>query len=177
VTLSNRRQHLSARLTRGDTLVSERGGSVSLALCAIGRGSALTPVAPTAPRSSGDRITYAHAGVGEWLANGPFGIEQVFTVARRPAGDGALTLALGGNLPTTTHLAFGGPTVFAVTLGGTGAVHTFLTPWALGVTRAGAGAGSVTGGPIDCPAVSCAGEARVGRDVTLTATAAPGGKG
>lgn len=95
-TLSNRRQKLSARLTRDDALVSARGGSVSLALQAIGRGRALTPVARTAPRSSANRVTYAHRGVSTWLANGPFGIEQGFTVLRRPAGDGPLTLALGG---------------------------------------------------------------------------------
>jgi hypothetical protein len=45
-------------------------------------------------------VTLRRAGSREWYAAGPLGIEQGFTVARRPGGTGALTLALvlGGSL-------------------------------------------------------------------------------
>jgi hypothetical protein len=52
-----------------------------------------------APTAQAYRVTYGRAGVHEWYAAGPLGIEQGSTVAQRPAGTAdPLTLAwrLGG---------------------------------------------------------------------------------
>ncbi|MHB1836094.1 MAG: hypothetical protein ACYCXW_14130, partial [Solirubrobacteraceae bacterium] len=48
----------------------------------------------------GDRVSYRLQGLSEWFAAGPLGIEQGFTVQRRPSGGGPLSLALdiGGAL-------------------------------------------------------------------------------
>jgi hypothetical protein len=95
--LVSRAQRITGRFTRRDALVRGRGGSVSLALRAIGRGTALAPVSRAMPRARSNRVTYGHRGVSEWFANGPLGIQQGFTLADRPSGDGWLTLALGAS--------------------------------------------------------------------------------
>ncbi len=84
--------------------VSVDGGGVRLSLggLAVGRAGRLRPLAAVAPRARGDRVVYARgSGVSEWYAAGPLGLEQGFTLSRRPAGrSGAVTLALAlGGLP------------------------------------------------------------------------------
>ena len=76
--------------------VGAPGGRSSMGLTSIGRGARLRSLGPVAPRTRSNRVTYRHqSGVTEWYAAGPLGIEQGFTVARRPAGgNGPLTLAL-----------------------------------------------------------------------------------
>src|SRR5262249_2051778 len=59
-----------------------------------------TRVADAAPTAHRNRVSYVHAGLREWYAAGPLGIEQGFTVTQRPAGNGPVTLnlTLGGSL-------------------------------------------------------------------------------
>jgi nucleoside-specific outer membrane channel protein Tsx len=81
--------------------VDTAGGSLSMALRTIGHGPKLQLVRAISPSAHGNRVTYQRVGVAEWYASGPLGIEQGFTITRRPAGaDGLLTLALalGGSL-------------------------------------------------------------------------------
>ncbi|MEA2209999.1 MAG: hypothetical protein QOF54_2476 [Solirubrobacteraceae bacterium] len=88
-------QSLSARF--GASTVSVRSGSATLGLqlTAAGYGGSLRPLAAVAPRAAApNRVEYPRGGVNEWYANGPFGIEQGFTVDRRPSSSGATTLAL-----------------------------------------------------------------------------------
>jgi hypothetical protein len=40
-------------------------------------------------------VSYERAGIKEWYANGPLGLEQGFTVDHRVDGRGALTLVVG----------------------------------------------------------------------------------
>ena len=49
------------------------------------------------PQAHANEVVYQRGAFAEWYANGPLGLEQGFTVARRPAGRdaGALTLSLG----------------------------------------------------------------------------------
>jgi hypothetical protein len=68
---------------------------VRLALSGFGYASAVRRVGRVAPRADGNRVEYAHAGVREWYANGPLGLEQGFDVPGRPAaGSGPLTFSL-----------------------------------------------------------------------------------
>ncbi len=97
----NVRQQLGASFTRSGATVLSRGLRLSLRLRAIGYGASLRPLGEVAPSASANRVTYAHAGVSEWYANGPLGIEQGFTVARRAGAratgsqaEGRLTLAM-----------------------------------------------------------------------------------
>jgi hypothetical protein len=76
--------------------IASGAASARLRLAAIGHGAALRPVDSVAPRVRANRVDYAHAGVREWWANGPLGLEQGFDLPARPAGEhGPLTLSLG----------------------------------------------------------------------------------
>src|SRR5271170_629535 len=62
---------------------------------------ALAPVGPVVAHAHANRVSYAHAGVSEWYANGPLGLEQGFTIFSAPKARGAgpltLSIALTGN--------------------------------------------------------------------------------
>jgi len=77
------------------------GAAASLSLVAVGRGARVHRIATVAPVARSGRVVLAHPGIGEWYAAGPLGVEQGFTVARRPAGARGqlvLSLRLGGGL-------------------------------------------------------------------------------
>jgi PKD repeat protein len=105
------RAHLSSA---GVSMSTDRG-SLSMALSTIGRGGRPAALAGTAPHASANRVSYSHTGVAQWYAAGPLGIEQGFTLTRRPAGhSGPVTLALklGGSLRATrsgSQVEFVGP--------------------------------------------------------------------
>src|SRR4051794_6238630 len=98
----NRSQRLGARFSRSGVTVASGPAQARLRLAASGRGRALQPVGPAAPRASANRVDYAHGGIGEWWANGPLGLEQGFDVESRPAGPAGapptLALAVAGDL-------------------------------------------------------------------------------
>ncbi len=94
-------QRLTASFAHGGVSVTSGASWFGLRLAAVGFGTSLHTIAAAVPRAHGSRVTYIRPGLTEWYANGPFGLEQGFTVAR-PAGDGlsplTLRLALSGNL-------------------------------------------------------------------------------
>ncbi len=102
LTAENSAQGLSARFDRGMVSVSATGLALDLSLRAFGWGASRTSVATSRPVARGNGVSYARAGLSEWYRNGPYGIEQGFTVARPPAGAriGPLTVAmeLSGNV-------------------------------------------------------------------------------
>jgi MYXO-CTERM domain-containing protein len=127
----NRAQGLRARW--GDDGVSvqprtEDGPTVQLTLTSWGRQS-LEPVAPApfeegGPRADGAvdvdgtpllRLMASHGPVTEWWENRAEGLEQGFTIARAPAGDGPLRLVL-----SVTGARVTGEAADAVTLEGAG---------------------------------------------------------
>jgi hypothetical protein len=116
---TNPAQHLRVRFGRSGVSLSSGATRVGLSLRALGYGASLRGVGAVAPRAKADRVVYAHAGVSEWYANGPLGLEQGFTIPTAPSGHsrGALTLsmALSGN--ARPSLAVGGE---SITLGSTG---------------------------------------------------------
>ncbi len=59
----------------------------------------------TAPSAAANRVSYHGAGLSEWYANGPFGLEQGFTVARAPSAGRALqiTFCVSGSRPSLSH--------------------------------------------------------------------------
>ncbi len=59
----------------------------------FGRPGAMRDVAPSYPKPNGARVEYAHDGFSEWYENTPRGLEQCFTIDRRPPGDGPLAVA------------------------------------------------------------------------------------
>jgi hypothetical protein len=80
--------------------------TLALRLTGIGRGQRLLPLSATAPRASANEVRYRHRSIGghgslsEYYGSGPYGLEQSFTIARRPQGSGELMLAIhaGGSL-------------------------------------------------------------------------------
>ena len=95
-------QRLTLRFTRSGVSVRSGRGQMGLALREIGYGTRLHSVGGSSPRAAANRVSYAlGAGVREWYANGPLGLEQGFDLERSPGvGNGPLTLslALSGNL-------------------------------------------------------------------------------
>lgn len=92
VRLDNRRHDLRARLTgRG----LELGDGVRVTLAGIGRGDRPAPPVRGAAETQGNRVVLDRGSVEEWYVNGPLGLEQGFTVQRRPRGDGPVRVRLG----------------------------------------------------------------------------------
>jgi hypothetical protein len=71
-------------------------GTLGLSLTGLGRGQRVEHVATVAPNGAASQILYRHGSISEFYRNGPYGLEQGFTVRQRPqAGTGSLVLALG----------------------------------------------------------------------------------
>ena len=62
---------------------------------AIGRQGRMQAVAAAAPEAEGARVTYRRAGWSEWYENSAKGLEQGFTIDRKPAGEGPLRITGG----------------------------------------------------------------------------------
>src|SRR6516162_3906590 len=91
----NRANDLRARVAgHGIEVVSRTDGSsfkLDLQLERFGRDGALQIVSPGETAQKGDRLEIRRTGwpITEWYANDAHGIEQGFSIARRPAGDPA----------------------------------------------------------------------------------------
>jgi hypothetical protein len=73
-----------------------RRGTLAMSLAAVGRGQQITPLGAVAPEGSRSQVVYRHGSISEFYRNGPYGLEQAFTLLKRPrAGTGSLVLALG----------------------------------------------------------------------------------
>ncbi|MGH8428653.1 MAG: FG-GAP repeat protein [Gammaproteobacteria bacterium] len=70
---------------------------LALHLAAWGRGSALHRIDMIKPAIAGNQARYVHNNITEWWRVLAIGFEQGFTIAKRPAGKGALTLAFAAN--------------------------------------------------------------------------------
>jgi hypothetical protein len=75
-------------------------GTLAMSLSAIGHGRTLRAVSAAAPTESANRALYSHGAISEFYDNGPYGLEQGFTVSRPQDASGSLTLglAVGGSL-------------------------------------------------------------------------------
>ncbi len=85
-----------ARLGARKVDLRAAGASLSMVLLALGRGGGLNPSDVVSPVVRANRVVYDRGALAEWYAAGPLGVEQGFTLQRRPTGArGPLTLALG----------------------------------------------------------------------------------
>ena len=97
----NRAQRLRLRFSSAGVTVASGSAWTRLSLVGFGRGGVQRAVAASQPVGHGNRVRYPHAGFDEWYANGPLGLEQGFTVARRPddgVGPVVVSLSVAGNL-------------------------------------------------------------------------------
>jgi hypothetical protein len=105
----NPAQRLRTAFSPSGATVVSGAGSVRLSLAGFGYASTVRHVAAAAPVAAANRVIYAHAGIREWYANGPLGLEQGFDVLARPgAGSGPLTLLVGLAGDLRAHLDHGG---------------------------------------------------------------------
>ncbi|MFN8586583.1 MAG: FG-GAP-like repeat-containing protein [Candidatus Eisenbacteria bacterium] len=94
----NRARGLAARFTAAGVEIRARAARPAAAPCwswrtiALGRPQRMRALAAAAPSASGHRVRYAHPGMTEWYDNRAEGLEQGFTVLRRPGGAGALRI-------------------------------------------------------------------------------------
>jgi len=71
------------------------GGTLAVSLSSIARGRHIERLAAVAPSSAASQVLYRHGSVSELYRNGPYGLEQGFTLREPPpAGTGSLVLAL-----------------------------------------------------------------------------------
>jgi len=113
VSFTNRAQGLRATAAGGRVALSGAHGlRFALGSLAIGRGNALTLVPRLGPGSRHrNKLVFSSATVTEWLANGPLGVEQGFTLAHRPAGEGPLAISQTLSGDATGRVAAGGQSV------------------------------------------------------------------
>jgi hypothetical protein len=119
---------ISATFARDGVVArSGPGTSLELGLTAIGRGNSLSRVGAVSPVGESNRVSYTRAGIDEWYADGPIGLEQGFTVNNRISGAGELTLAVG-RVPATEHVSVSrGGTGITVQAGGRSLSYKNLT--------------------------------------------------
>ena len=67
----------------------------------FGRADRMEDVGPASPETNGARVTYRRDGWSEWYENSPKGLEQGFTIERRPEGEGPVRIA--GDFPSVLH--------------------------------------------------------------------------
>ncbi len=106
-------QRLSAKFTNSGVSVLSGTTHLAFSLLGVGYGSALAAVGQVAPSAHANRVIYRHPDLNEWYANGPLGLEQGFTITRRPGGRqaGPLTLSIGLSGNATASLRKGGQVI------------------------------------------------------------------
>jgi len=100
--LTNPAHALAADFTPKRVQVTAGAVNWRLALVGWGYGDTLQPVTATAPQASDNRIEYRRGLLTEWYVNGPWGLQQGFTLATAPETSSVnepLTLALTRTYP------------------------------------------------------------------------------
>ncbi len=115
---ANPAQGLGERFGRSGVEISTGALRVGLGLRSVAFGRVSEQLADPLPSARGNSVRYARSGLSEWYRNGPVGLEQGFTIAAAPAGEGSqpltLTLAATGNgraklAATPTSVTWSGP--------------------------------------------------------------------
>ena len=86
---------IKSEFTASGAELRTAGGTLGLSLTAVGRGQRLDRLTALPPSASANEILYRHGSVVEFYRNGPYGLEQGFTVRHHPQGPrGSLVLAM-----------------------------------------------------------------------------------
>ena len=110
----NRRQGLRTRFAGDGVRVTAREHEAQAPAWewrtrAFGRAGAMQPLARTAPTAERSSVRYAHGeAFVEWYENRPEGLEQGFTLAARPEGEGALRIEADVRHEGEPHVEDGG---------------------------------------------------------------------
>ena len=110
----NRAQDLRAHFGAGRVALEPRrdarAWSLEWRMTSWGRGDSTIPCEPVAPAARGARVSFLRPGIEEWYENTPRGLEQGFTIPRRPRGSGRLRVVgrFGGSLGNPVRTGSGG---------------------------------------------------------------------
>lgn len=100
--MTNPANRLAADFTFTGVDLKTASARWGIALAGYGYGEKLHIVRKAAPKADGNRLEYSREGLTEWYVNGPFGLEQGFTIPQRPGkSEGeplTLAFAIGGDL-------------------------------------------------------------------------------
>jgi FG-GAP repeat len=101
----NPQQHLSAQFGVGGVRVRQGSASWATSVSAYGYGDRLHTVPSTVPIAQQNRVEYRRGPLTEWYVNGPAGLEQGFSLSRRPEGQSmqplTIALAMSGDMKAT----------------------------------------------------------------------------
>jgi hypothetical protein len=87
---------VGARSSAQGMLLRVGGGSVLFGSVTLAHGGRVARLAALTVTGRGNRVLFDRGQLSEWYAAGPLGVEQGFTVTRRPAGSGRwLTVGIG----------------------------------------------------------------------------------
>jgi hypothetical protein len=92
--VANPAQRLTVSFARHGVRVSSGDQWIGLGVMRIGRGASLRALRLAGPRIQQNRVSYSAASASEWYANGPLGLEQGFTISRRPVGSSSAPLVV-----------------------------------------------------------------------------------
>jgi hypothetical protein len=95
---SSRGGGIQATYTSSGARLRLAGGTLAVSLASVARDRHVDRIASVAPSSVANQVVYRHGSVSEVYGNGPYGLEQGFTVRTPPAaGRGELVLAIRVN--------------------------------------------------------------------------------
>ena len=102
ITISNPRQHLTARFDNAGVKFQSGNANWMISVESVDSGGAVQTLPRVLPTSQQNKIQYERGNLIEWYVNGPAGIEQGFTLKSRlahPVGTALkITLKLSGTL-------------------------------------------------------------------------------
>jgi phage gpG-like protein len=104
---SNPAQDMQASFGRRGVQIEAGSLRVGLRFAGIGYGDLLAAVHATAPTAARNRVSFRRDGYTEWYANGPLGLEQGFTIERRPHGTVSRPLKLAIAVSGNAHVSLG----------------------------------------------------------------------
>jgi hypothetical protein len=126
----NARQRLKAEFSDRGVSIETGNTHWAMSLLGYGHGDALTAATDTAPHAIANRVEYRRGPITEWYVNGPLGLEQGFTISKRPGnGKGqplTIALTLSGDLTPSVD-GDGKGLALAGGRGGASLVYTGLT--------------------------------------------------
>src|ERR1700733_3564221 len=98
----NSQNHLSAVFKTDGVHIRAGAAQMGIALAGYGYGADISNTWSVAPHVHSNRVEYRRGSLTEWYLNGPFGLEQGFTLTARPkqkhSGPLTIMLALSGDL-------------------------------------------------------------------------------
>lgn len=112
----NASQTLTADFSQDGVSMSTAGVNWRISFSGFGRNSRVQAVSATRPVVSENRVEYKRGTITEWYVNGPFGLEQGFTLDERPL--------MNAQAPLTIAMTISGDVTAAV---GEGALSVTLT--------------------------------------------------